>query len=1339
MSGNSVTKFNNTFDYKLIYVFAINDAAHQGALKIGDATIHTSKSFTDLAPNCHDLNSAAKNRIDSYTITAGIEYHLLHTEIAVYKETDKNSKHYNTIRAFRDYNVHSVLKKSGIQQKFFDTEKRQNEWFITDLETVKKAISAVKNSKSALDNCDITNNQNPIIFRPEQQDAIRKTIERFKIDNDMLWNAKMRFGKTLSALQVAKKMNFEKTIIITHRPAVSEGWYEDFDKIFFDRKEYCFASKTKGKSIKELLNENKKFVYFASIQDLRGSDTVGGNFNKNNEIFTTLWDFVVVDEAHEGTQTTLGKEVLKQIIKPDSEHNTKILSLSGTPFNLITNFEENSIYTWDYIMEQEEKEKWAIYHHLDSNPYEELPRMNIFTYYLDKIFTGFVEVEDKAFNFREFFRTWTGNIEKDGQALPSNTKVGSFIHEKDIESFLDIITKESKTSNYPFSTVDYRDYFRHTLWILPGVKEAKALSKLMKAHKVFKNFTIVNVAGAGDEEQNASDALSAVRKAITNNPSETYTITLSCGRLTTGVSVPEWTAVLMLAGSYSTAASQYLQTIFRVQTPANINGKIKENCYVFDFAPDRTLKMVAESVQLSTKSSHSQYAEQLLGKFLNYCPVISIDSSKMKEFKVSELLQELKKAYAERVLNNGFDDPKLYNDELIKLTDIELKDFENLEKIVGKSKQAKANKEIDINNQGFSEEEYEQIQKIQKKPKKELTEEEKQKLAELKKNKDNRSKAISILRAISIRIPLIVYGLNKDINVDITLEEFTNPDLIDDLSWNEFMPKDVTRELFKKFIKYYDKDIFIAASRKIRLISKSADDLEPTQRVQRIVKLFSSFKNPDKETVLTPWRVVNMHMSDTLGGYDFFDENHLIELEEPRYVDRGKVTKDTLANPTANILEINSKTGLYPLYVTYSIYRAKCKELGEIDKLTFEQKQKIWDEVVQNNAFVICKTPMAKSITKRTLLGYRNGKVKMHSFDDLIMQLRNKQTQFTQKILNPTFWNLGGNNSMKFNAIVGNPPYQLMDGGNGSSSIPIYNLFVLTSIDIKPDYVSMIMPSRWFSGGKGLDDFRKYMLENKNIRILHDYMNASECFYNASIEGGVCYFLYDKNNEGKCNYVLHQSNGDTISTERYLKDNDNVDIVIRDTIQLSILNKVFAKKVKYLSEIVFPRNPFGIYDVNDELITEDKTYSILRRMDGKREIVGLKNLSFVSKNQELIPKYKVFVSKADGAAGQIGNPIPAKIIGNPEFGDINQISTETFLAIGPFDNSQQATNLMEYLKTKFCRFMIGIRKNKNMTQDTYSYVPLLDLDRSWEDTELYNYFNLSKEETDYIEKMIASK
>lgn len=1332
MNGN--VKFNSTFEYKVIYVFRINDGMHSGCVKIGDATIHTSKPYTDFAPNCHELNYAAKQRIDSYTSTAGVIYELLYTEIAVF--TNDKGK----LKAFRDHKVHDVLKRSGIEVKKFETNKIQNEWFKCDLETAKKAIQAVKEGKTALNSSQISNDKNPIIFRPEQKEAIKKTIARYKHDTKMLWNAKMRFGKTLTALEVAKQMGFKRTIIITHRPVVSDGWFEDFGKIFYDKPDYFFGSKTKGKTISDLLKHDNNFVYFASMQDLRGSDKVGGNFDKNDDIFKTDWDFVVVDEAHEGTKTELGKNVLQAVIKEDKNdtYKTYVLELSGTPFNILTDFEQESIYTWDYIMEQEAKTTWDKYHFGDSNPYEELPRMNIFTYHLEKSLPVYIDVMDKAFNFREFFRLWTGDIKKDGKTIPKGVSKGDFVHEQDIKAFLDLICKKDETTNYPFSTSEYRNFFRHSLWVVPGVKEAKALSALLKNHHIFKNFTIVNVAGDGDEEIDITDALKAVKKAMTDNPDTTYTITLSCGRLTTGVSVPEWTAVLMLAGTYSTAASQYLQTIFRVQTPANINGKIKEECFVFDFAPDRTLKMVAESVQLSARAgSTNPVAEIALSKFLNFCPVISIEDSNMKEYKVAELLQELKKAYAERVARNGFDDPKIYNDELLKLTEVELKEFENLKKIVGNSKQTKKAKDIDINKEGFNEEETEEEKNLKKKPKNDLTEEEKARLAELKEKRKNRDSAISILRAISIRMPLLVYGMDIDIAVDVTIDNFadlmTDEGPNPDASWNEFMPKGITKEIFKKFSKYYDKDIFVAASRRIIYIAKTADELEPTERVNKIAGLFATFKNPDKETVLTPWRVVNMHLSDTIGGYDFYDELHRNLIDEPRLVNRGKITKN-IFNKNSNILEINSKTGLYPLYITYSLYK---EQISNETDLSYEEKLKIWDSIIVNQIFVICKTPMAKHITKRTLLGYRKGKTNMHAFDDLIMQLKDKPDKFIEKVNKKSFWNKGDNESMRFNAIVGNPPYQIMDGGHGSSSQAIYNYFVDTAIAIKPLYCSMIMPSRWMTGGKGLDKFRDKMLNNKHIIVLHDYMNAGECFSNASIEGGVCYFLYDNNVEKKCEVYTHKVDGTISFSERYLDNGGDSDIVIRDDNALSILKKVQAKKLPSFASIVSNRNPFNVGGNVESIISEKfHKYKLLCRINSARTIVNLNKNFIIEKNVEFIGKYKIFMSKADGAAGQIGNPIPAKIIGKPEFGDTNTICSETFLCIGPFESEIITKNVMSYMQTKFFRFLVGIRKNKNMTHDTYLFAPLLDNNKCYTDNDLYKLFNLDNKEIEYIEKMI---
>lgn len=1335
---NANMKFNSTFEYKLIYVFRINDGRHSGCLKIGDATIHTSKSYTALMPNCHDLNYAAKERIDAYTSTAGIIYELLHTEIAVYIN-DKGK-----LKAFRDYKVHDVLKRSGVQIKKFETSKAQNEWFKCDLETAKQAIKAVKEGKTALNSSQVSNNKNPIIFRPEQKDAINKTIARYKKDTRMLWNAKMRFGKTLTALEVAKQMGFKRTIIITHRPVVSEGWFDDFNKIFYDRPDYFFGSKTKGKTISDLLKNNNNFVYFASMQDLRGSDKVGGSFDKNDDIFKTDWDFVVVDEAHEGTKTELGINVLNEVIKENKNniHKTYVLELSGTPFNLLTDFEQESIYTWDYIMEQEAKTTWDKSHFGDSNPYEELPRMNIYTYHLEKSLPVYIDVMDKAFNFREFFRLWTGDINKDGKSFSKNISKGDFVHEQDIKALLDLICKKDEKTNYPFSTNEYRNYFRHSLWVVPGVKEAKALSTLLRNHHIFKNFTIVNVAGDGDEEIDTRDALKAVKDAMSDNPDETYTITLSCGRLTTGVSIPEWTAVLMLAGTYSTAASQYLQTIFRVQTPANINGKIKEECYVFDFAPDRTLKMIAESVQLSSRAGANNLAAELtLSKFLNYCPVISITESNMKEYKVAELLQELKKAYAERVARNGFDDPKIYNDELLKLSEVELKEFENLKKIIGTSKQTKKAGDIYINKEGFTDEETEEENNLKKKPKKELSEEEKARLTELKEKRKNRDSAISILRAISIRMPLLVYGMDIDIAVDVTIDNFA--DLVDNVSWEEFMPKGVDKATFKKFSKYYDKDIFVAASRRIRYIAKTADELEPTERVKKIASLFATFKNPDKETVLTPWRVVNMHMSQTLGGYCFYDEKFENILDEPRYVDQGDVTRDTFNNPDANILEINSKTGLYPLYVTYSMYRAKIEK----QELDFDEKLKIWDDIVLNNIYVICKTPMAKAITRRTLLGYRKGKMNAHAFDDLINQMKEKQTQLIQKIKTPSFWNKGGN-EMKFNAVVGNPPYQIEGGSGGSNDAPIYQLFATFAENLKANCISLIMPSRWFAAGREnlLGEFRSRMINNSSLEKLIVFSNATDIFTNVEIKGGICYYLINNNYNGKCCYILHEDS----SIIESIRDLTTFDIIIRNPQLAKIVQKIVKfKNAKYVDSIISNDTPFGISSnpksskKNPMKIYEDcnshhntKLYHIEKLV----RKVGYVDRTYITKNSKYIDKWKVFVP---GAGGSGNDPY---VLGKPIVAPSNSVCSQSFL-FAAFDDDIQANNFKSYLLTKFFRALVSaIKISQSAPNRVYKFVPIQDFTNSsdidWSksipaiDKQLYSKYGLTQDEIDFVENRI---
>ena len=1319
-------KYFSSLKLKLIYVFRINDAEHKDCLKIGEATCDDG-NVIGLAPNSKPLNEAARKRINQYTQTAGIRYELLYTELALYNR--------GGLQSFNDKEVHAVLERSGVKKKVFDKVNGANEWFITNLDVVKRAIAAVKEGKESLLPGEVAHGRSPIIFRPEQREAIDKTKRQFKKGNQMLWNAKMRFGKTLSALQVVKDMDFRRTLILTHRPVVDSGWFEDFGKIFYDRSDFAYGSKNNGDSHESLERRTRAdglhYVYFASMQDLRGSELVGGNFDKNDEVFATPWDLVIVDEAHEGTQTELGKAVMAELVKED----TKVLRLSGTPFNLLDDFKEDEIYTWDYVMEQRAKQEWDKVHQGDSNPYAALPVMNIYTYDLGRLLREFTD-EDVAFNFREFFR-----VNEDG----------GFIHVRDVSAFLNLLTKEDKDSCYPFANEEYRGIFRHTLWMLPGVKEAKALSALLQRHPVFQHFTIVNVAGDGDEDEESRDALEAVNNAIGKDSDATRTITLSCGRLTTGVSVPAWTAVFMLSGSYNTAASSYMQTIFRVQTPATINGRVKEQCYVFDFAPDRTLRVLAETAKISAKAGKtSQTDRKIMGDFLNFCPVISIEGSRMDKFDVPRMLEQLKKVYVERVVRNGFEDNSLYNDELLKLGDLELQEFDDLKKIIGQTKAMPKTNQVDINNQGLTGEEYEEKEKLEKKSKKELTEEEKRRLEELKKKTKNREAAISILRGISIRMPLLIYGAELD-NEDeeITIENFAEK--IDPRSWEEFMPKGVSKQRFNAFKKYYDPDIFRAAGKRIRAMAKAADRLSVEERIGRITDIFSTFRNPDKETVLTPWRVVNMHLGDCLGGYNFFDKEYEHTLDDPRFIDHGKVTAEVFTSD-AHILEINSKSGLYPLYMAYGIYRARLKD-STISVDTLEEQLAVWDKVVAENIFVVCKTPMAKSITKRTLVGFRKAKTNMYAPEDLINKIKNQPELFIKKV-----YDLVGK-EMKFNAVVGNPPYQEVvaqketDNGQKRSS-SIFQYFQEISERLGR-YTSLIYPgARWIHrSGKGLDKFGLVQINDNHLALLEFFPCSTDIFKDVAIADGLSVVLKDMNKTQSGFKYVYSKNGNKIEIDAICPGDTLFSLNPRDVEIVKKLDEIISKYA-CLHDSVLSQKLFGIesdfVEKNPSLVreynngdyfnpdTEIKLFTNDKAGKSGRARWYVVNKNVISSGIEHLERWKVIVSSANAGGQKRSNQI-AVIDNHSAFG-------RSRVALKTFETEKEARNFFKYVTSEIIRFAFLIT-DESLTSLAKKVPDLIDytdnnglIDYNEDvNMQLYELFGIDDIQQQYVKEVLYSK
>ena len=1312
--------FRETFKYKLIYVYSIDDKKHEGYLKVGDTDVDSSLTPDQLTPNCKVLNDAARQRIDQQTQTAGVEYQLLYTELAVrYRPLGNGTK---VLEHFTDKKVHAVLKNSGLPHKFIGNSKGR-EWFGVDLNTIKAAIAAVKECRSVVAGGELELDE-PIVFREEQLYAVDRTLTCFKKKNEMLWDAKMRFGKTLTALQVVRESEgkFRRVIIVTHRPVVGSGWQEDFNKLFtrddgytFYKKgsltsgDYAFDGKVESRNDKrlaELDESGSRFIYFASIQDLRGSQMAGGKFDKNRGVFAMDWDLVIVDEAHEGTQTDLGKEVRQLLVKK----HTKILSLSGTPFNILSQYDEDSVFVWDYVKEQKRKETWDEEHPDEPNPYAALPRLNLYTYDLGAELEGFTEedLEGKAFNFREFFRTWTGDKDIDHRPVPADARVGDFVHEDDVWRFLDLISGDSPKSRYPFATQAHRDLFRHTLWMVPGVAAAKALSALLREHRYFKCYGIANVAGEGDdyEERHFDNALELVKKTIRENE---YSITLSCGKLTTGVTVPEWTAVLMIAGSAVTSAAQYMQTIFRVQSPGDLGGKMKTDCYAFDFAPDRALKVLAETAQVSCRVSKNDASEangrRILGDFLNYCPVISISGTRMEQHDVKKMMASIKHIFVMKTIRNGFDDSSLYSSKLLKLTDIDLRKFEDLRKIVGSSKQTKTADTVYVNEQDFADEEHDKG-KIGDRTKRELSEEERAAREEMKRRREEKKNAILILRAISIRMPLLIYGADVPIEKVISISEF--PSLVDDESWAEFMPSGVTKTIFRKFVEYYDADVFAEAGTQIRKLAKSADKLPPTRRVQQIARIFSYFKNPDKETVLTPWRVVNMHLADTIGGWCFYDENFEKPLEDaPRHVLHEGVTQDVFGKPDAKILEINSKSGLYPLYVAYSLYRRKLGDVSE-DAVKPTELAKLWREVVARSLFVVCKTPMAATITKRTLVGYdEKATINAQYIKNLVEMLKNNPKKFYNKVCGGNAWNNKEfeMKMLKFDAVVGNPPYQIevakkQSETNGQARrSSIFQYFQLAADAVSFGYTSLIYPgARWIHrSGKGMEEFGLKQINDPHLALMHFWPDSGDVFPGmVAIADGISIVMKDMRKTTPGFHYIYHKNGSSQASDLPNPGEGLMPLNPRDG---AIITKVrafcLANGLGCLNTKVYSQKYFGIesdFVANNSSIV--RPYSKGTKVDWERDAKLLANdkagkagrstwfiikRSAIKENNAAIDLWKVVVSSAN-AGGQ-------KRDWQLELLDNHSAFGRSRVALGMFKTKSEAENFLKFCQSYLIRFL----------------------------------------------------
>ena len=623
-----------------IYAYSDNNPQYDGMLKIG-----------------YTIKSAQERVAEQYPILkpGKIPYVIHIDEPAIRRDGS----------VFTDKDVHRILRQRGFVQ-LHDKNGKLTEWFKCAVSDVMAAITSLRTNE----NLEIQRTET-FAMRPEQAAAVEKTMEYFQNwhrENPgktphFLWNAKMRFGKTFAAYQLALKMGWKKILVLTFKPAVQQAWETDL-MTHCDFDGWQFISK-KDKSTEQFMDEikhldaNRPIVCFGSFQDYLGKNSAGGIKAQNEWVHGTNWDCVIFDEYHYGAWRENAKDLFENESKAEQKYadgeaidyfdesnmpitTSNYLYLSGTPFRAINSgeFIEEQIYNWTYSDEQRAKEEWKG----PDNPYESLPRMVMMTYQLpDTIRNIALGGEFNEFSLNEFFAA-----DGDGE----NAK---FKYENEVQKWLDLIRGQlaetsldnlkmgAKKPPMPYADTRLLGILSHTIWFLPSIAACNAMANLLKRRQntFYHDYRVI--VAAGTSAGVGIKALAPVQEAM-DNPLETKTITLTCGKLMTGVSVKPWSGIFMLCNLKS--PESYFQAAFRVQTPWTIKNPdgehpnatqiMKQECYIFDFAPDRALRQITDySCRLNVNETDP---EKKVAEFINFLPVLAYDGSTMRQVNASEIL-----------------------------------------------------------------------------------------------------------------------------------------------------------------------------------------------------------------------------------------------------------------------------------------------------------------------------------------------------------------------------------------------------------------------------------------------------------------------------------------------------------------------------------------------------------------------------------------------------------------------------------------------------------------------------------------------------------------------------
>jgi len=1336
---------------KVIYVYHHpENKEHLGWLKIGDQTGFNSGRIKE-------QNEADNIKAETLYVTEAI---------------DKNGK------SFRDFEVHAIIDATGKYERESKKNSRSGrfaEWYKM---TKNEAIAFIEARKNL--STDIIKINPDIEPRDEQQDAINQTYAYWSNSlqgkREFLWNAKPRFGKTLASYWFTEKIEAKKVLIVTNRPTISDSWYDDYRLFIQPKRIFNFGSTKDNKHIttggnlqgralnvnetKAAIKNGEPTIFFISLQDIKGRDmnNLESFKQKNQWIFNESWDLFIIDESHEATETDNAHKLFKNLQKNFTLH------LSGTPFKALTSkkFSTKQIFNWTYEDEQSAKENWDPTD--GENPYYELPRMNMFAYKLSKTLNATVADGEYAFDLNELFKTTQSK----------------FVYEDMVLKFLDnmfgINSKNDQNAHpFPFADKEIRDELRHTFWILPGVSAVKALKKLIQEHgqntptrKIFADYEIIDAAAKGDNEHEGKTALEKVKKIIGEDkkPLETKTITLSCGQLTTGVTVKPWTAVLMLYGAEGgkTSATKYLQAAFRGQNPwrytdENDNDMIKENCYVFDFAPDRLLLIFQDYAK--SVIGGGEGAKDKVKKLLNFLTVVAEDEyGEMKELDANEVVTMPLKLMTQEIVDGKFiTSNKLFNignifhlpasaqeilNEMGTIKKGRVEHDKNKNRITEPQLEYNDDGNLILNESNLGKKKYEELLQdnqdlpidrqptINDLPPSDIkTNLEKQ----VEKEKDEQENAINDhLRYFARAIPMILMAYGKP---DTKLNNFEK--YIDSETFQELVG--ITKEQFQELRdkhNLFNEEVFNSS---IALFLNRKASLADYYENDNDSDIFDYIPPQQTNQIYTPKTVVKM-MIDILEK-----QNHSI----------FKSKENTFLDPYM-------KSGLFITEIVKRLYNNLERQIPN--------KHKRLEHILTHQVYGFAPSKILYLISSETIFGFMRGRPEfkkvMYKVAENFVHFEYEDTLVSknQDALYDIINNKFGKN-MKFTAIVGNPPYQesveKTESQSQANSKWVYYLFQ-DMADKLGDRSSLIYPfGGWFDNNKDYQGFGKRILSDGHTVSINAFEGTSDrrAWYrndispkpifgeDVNLSAGVSIVNRDQTNTYKTFKYSNRMYSDvtrTVSIDEWESLSPNPDFTVGIKLSGDRLEKYVSNKTFGIESDFIEKNPklFSLTP-NDfkepiKLLTNDKSGSA-----GRAKWFYIERTT-IEKNVDLIDEYKVAMPSA--------YPKKTLVSGVPTIDNVLIRASEIIKIYKPkevfgrskmliFNSPKKADvdNFMKYMQTRFFAYMVLNEPNRSFS---FGFIiPLLDFTVNssidWSksitkiDKQLYKKYGLDKKEIEFLE------